>query len=347
MANKKQVKPEMPLKDRMAQRKENYLLRLDTHIDMFNQSLSRNAPVLSQLVSALTVGYALYEGVARWMGAPTWAAVLVGVIAAGAIETVGFMAVDERDQGEAHNRRTADAARHVDVTKANAYVSATFWITLSIVAVVEALPALWFAYRGTATFGEVLFRCSLLLFPLLSRLGANLYAFRSVRLAADTSVDDQELRALQLELTKKEMVAESEQRVKLQRKNMTKAADINVVKHPELQGKMDNITLNSGYNGEGNIAVANDGKQRKITERHDAIVTLCHMYGAMSAPELSKKLMDDRGIKASAQTVGDDCRRLVEEKRLVTVGKKWDVPRIVAEQLPAQVEFSTNGHSRH
>jgi hypothetical protein len=98
MANKQKAKPEIPLKDRMAQRKEDYLLRLDTHIDMFNQSLSRNAPVLSQLVSALTVGYALYEGVARWIGAPTWAAIIVGIISAGAIETVGFMAVDEGER---------------------------------------------------------------------------------------------------------------------------------------------------------------------------------------------------------------------------------------------------------
>jgi hypothetical protein len=230
------------------------------------------------------------------------------------------------------------------VTKASAYVGATFWITLSIVAVVEALPALFGAYRGTAAFSEVLFRCSLLLFPLLSRLGANLYAFRSVRLAADTTVDDQELRALQLELTKKEMVAASDLRVKTQRKNAAKHPVGDSVKHPELQGKMGDITLNSGYNREGKIAQANDGKQRKIADRHEAIVALCSMYGAMSAPELSEKLMSDRGIKASAQTVGDDCRHLVELGRITTFGKKWDVVRIIAEQLPVTVGFSTNGN---
>lgn len=179
---------ERTLKERMEQRKENYLLRLDTHIDMFNQSLSRNAPVLSQLVSALTVGYALYEGVKDWIGAPIWAAIMVGIVAAGAIETVGFMAVDERDKAEAHNRHMTDNVSMVDTSKSRDYVNATFWITLSIVGVIEALPALVGAFRGTMEVGGVLFRCSLLVFPLLSRLGANLYAFRSVRLAAESEV---------------------------------------------------------------------------------------------------------------------------------------------------------------
>jgi len=179
---------ERTLKERMETRKENYLLRLDTHIDMFNQSLSRNAPVLSQLVSALTVGYALYEGVSKWIGAPIWAAVMVGIVAAGAIETVGFMAVDERDKAEAHNRHMTDDVSKVDTNKSHDYVNATFWITLSIVGVIEALPALVGAFWGTMEVGGVLFRCSLLVFPLLSRLGANLYAFRSVRLAAESEV---------------------------------------------------------------------------------------------------------------------------------------------------------------
>lgn len=182
------AKDERTLKERMETRKENYLLRLDTHIDMFNQSLSRNAPVLSQLVSALTVGYALYEGVSVWIGAPIWAAIMVGIVAAGAIETVGFMAVDERDKAEAHNRHMTDDVNKVDTNKSHDYVNATFWITLSIVGVIEALPALVGAFRGTMEVGGVLFRCSLLVFPLLSRLGANLYAFRSVRLAAESEV---------------------------------------------------------------------------------------------------------------------------------------------------------------
>jgi hypothetical protein len=181
---------EQTLQERMEARKANYLLRLDTHIDMFNQSLSRNAPVLSQMVSAATVGYAIYEGVAKWLNAPFWGAVAIGVIAAGAIETVGFMSVDERDRADAHNRQHANPALHLDTSKSHYYVDATFWITMAIVATIETLPAIVGAIMGTTGTGDLLFRMALLLFPLLSRLGANLYAHRSVRIAIEQRIAD-------------------------------------------------------------------------------------------------------------------------------------------------------------
>lgn len=335
------------LEEIMQRREQSFGIVIGAYTRMIGVWLTSTAPSISQAVSAFTIGFALYEGVQNYLGTPWYVALLVGLVASWAVESIGFTAVDERDQSQAHNQRTNDSTRHLPVEHASRYVNATFYVTLAVVFVCEVVPSAWGLWTGVSTIPDFLFRCSLLLWPVLSRLGAQLYAFRSVRLVADTTADDNELRTLQLELTKKEMIAESDLRVKTQRKNAAKHPVGDSVKHPELQGKMGGITLNSGYNGQGKIAQANDGKQRKIADRHEAIVALCSMYGAMSAPELSEKLMSDRGIKASAQTVGDDCRHLVELARLTTVGKKWDVAREISEALPVAVSFSTNGNSDH
>lgn len=188
------------LKERMEARKDNYLLRLDTHIDMINATLSRNAPVLSQAVSALTVGYSVYEGVSRWIAPPLYASIVIGIVAAGAIETVGFMAVDERDRGEAYNRQSKDK---IDTKKSEIYVRSTFWITFCIVAVTEVLPAFVGLYLGNVTIPDALFKCAILLFPCLSRLGANLYAFRSARIDAMTKLQTEMKIDDELELAKR------------------------------------------------------------------------------------------------------------------------------------------------
>lgn len=334
------------LKERMEERKSNFELVVKTHTDMIGIWLTSTAPSVSQAIAALTIGFAVFDGLTHFFGMAWYFALLAGMLAAWAIEGTGFTAVDERDQSTAHNRRTADSARHLNVQAAEGYVTGTFVITLLIVLVAEVAPAFWNLYKGTADVPEVLFRCSLLLFPFLSRLGAQLYAFRSVRLAADTSADDQELRVLQLELTKKEMIAASELRVKSQRKNARNYPTQQTVKHPETEGNNQEITPNIGYLAPGNSPAALDGRQRKIAERHNAIVELIQAYGPQSAPELSTKLMSDRGIKASDQTVGDDCRHLVASGRLVMAGRKWDVSQAVAP-VPEPVEFSTNGHGKH
>lgn len=348
MAQDTQVVQKKPsLKERMEQRKSNFQTVVEAFSSMIGVWLTTTAPTVSQAVSAFTIGFALFEGLQTYMHAPWYVALVIGVFSAWAIESIGFTAVEERDQSQAHNQRTKDPARHLSVDKAEEHVNTTFWVTMAIVFVCEVVPSAWGLHNGTAGVPDFLFRCSFLLWPKVSRLGAQLYALRAVRLAADTSADDQELRTLHLELTKREMVAESDLKVKSQRKNAAKNTLSDSVKTGDFQGKMDDFTLNSGYNGQGKIAVANDGKQRKIMERHDAIVSLCTMYGAMSAPDLSAKLMADRGVKASAQTVGDDCRQLVADGRLVTVGKKWDIDRPTVIDLPAVPEPYTNGVSHH
>jgi hypothetical protein len=109
---------------------------------------------------------------------------------------------------------------------------------------------------------------------------------------------------------------------------------------PDFGGKMDDITTKE----EGMLGEANEAKIRKVGERRAAIVRLVEMLGPMGAPELVQRLAEDFGIKVSAQTVRDDCAHLTDALEFVTVGRKWDVVRIVADQRPAPVGFSTNGN---
>jgi hypothetical protein len=83
---------------------------------------------------------------------------------------------------------------------------------------------------------------------------------------------------------------------------------------------------------------------QKVAIRRGAISRLIEAYGPMGAPELVEKLFNDCNIKASRQTIRDDCTALVEDGRLIQDGRKWDVVRIVADQRPAPVGFSTNGN---
>lgn len=229
---------EITLKERMETRKENFMLRVDTHTDMIGMGLSKITPLMTQATSALCVGYASYEGVNIHFDAHWSVAVLVGLVAGVATEGIGFIAVDERDKAEAHNRRTSDPTQHVSMAKGNAYVAGSFLITMAIVAAFESVPALIRYYDGSATLAEVLFRCGLLVFPFLSRLGANLFAFRAVRESVDTLSDDQELRRLKLSLAKQELIAKSAARVE-------KVSSKQVSKPVETSKKVETIPVSS------------------------------------------------------------------------------------------------------
>lgn len=109
---------------------------------------------------------------------------------------------------------------------------------------------------------------------------------------------------------------------------------------PNQDAQDDHITTKN----DAKLGEANDAKQRKLCERREAIVRMVETFGPMSAPELVEKLGEDCGIKASAQTVRDDCALLVEESKLVVDGRKWSRIAVV---VPTPVEFSTNGHSHH
>jgi len=197
----------LDLSERMALRKRNAGLYVGTHAAIIGQTLSDIAPVMTQAVSALTVGYATFEGVQHYFGTHWLLSIFVGLIAAIAVEAVGFVAVDERDKAEAHNRRTPDKTQHVDTTKAQIYVASSFVVTIALVATFESVPAVVRWWGNEAALGEMLFRVGLLVFPFLSRLGANLFAFRSVREGVDHSAADLELRDLELSLRKDEMRA--------------------------------------------------------------------------------------------------------------------------------------------
>lgn len=99
--------------------------------------------------------------------------------------------------------------------------------------------------------------------------------------------------------------------------------------------------------GPQNLPAANDVRRQLVEERRAAIVHLCESYGAMGAPDLAKRLRDDRGIVASTQTVRDDCNALVEAGQLVAVGRKWDVPRTISATLPTAPAPVLNGHGQH
>lgn len=198
---------QLDLSERMALRKRNAGLYVGTHAAIVGQTLSDIAPVMTQAVSALTVGYATFEGVQHYFGAHWVLSIFIGIIAAIAVEAVGFVAVDERDKAEAHNRRTPDETQHVDTTKAQIYVASSFVVTIALVATFESAPAVVRWWGNEASLGEMLFRVGLLVFPFLSRLGANLFAFRSVREGVDHSAGDLELRDLELTLRKDELRA--------------------------------------------------------------------------------------------------------------------------------------------
>lgn len=88
----------------------------------------------------------------------------------------------------------------------------------------------------------------------------------------------------------------------------------------------------------------NEARRRLVAQRHAMITQLCERYGAMSAPELVERLEADRNIQVSVQTVRDDCNTLVEAGELSRVGRKWDVSRLVIDELPEPVEPVLNGN---
>jgi uncharacterized membrane protein len=229
---------EQTLKERMETRKENFTLRVDTHTDMIGSGLSKITPLMTQATSALCVGYSSYEGVnmhfhAHWIIAT---------------EGIGFIAVDERDKAEAHNRRTTDPAQRVSMAKGNAYVAGSFLITMAIVAAFESIPAIIRYWDGSATLAEVLFRCGLLVFPFLSRLGANLFAFRAVRESVDTLSDDQELRRLKLSLAKQELIAKSTAKIeKVSTKQVSKPVETSAkVETMPVSPPVPDVSVDSG-----------------------------------------------------------------------------------------------------
>lgn len=351
----------LSLKERMSARKEGVLLRVDTHAEIAGESLGSITPLVAQATSAITVGYATFEGVSRYTHAHPYIAIAAGIISAVAIEGIGYIAVSERDKAQAHNRRTADPSKHIDTTRADNYVTQSFWAAMALVAGFETVPSVYRAFVGEGDAMGVLFGLCLLLFPVLSRLGAQLLAFRMVRESVDTTADDLELRRLKLQLEKEELLAKHEAKVdKIRGKNSPTSGKIspnaspNFMANPhEFAGFPDENSVSNEKNGErssekfGELsAEGNAAKRRKIEERYNAICDLIGIYGTMSAPELKDKLLADRGIKASEDTIRDDCNTLVDAGRLVRDGRKWSTPQALVV-LPESVGFSTNGHGGH
>ena len=99
--------------------------------------------------------------------------------------------------------------------------------------------------------------------------------------------------------------------------------------------------------GPQNLPAANDARQQMVVERRAAIVQLCESYGAMGAPDLVKRLREDRAIVASAQTVRDDCNALVDAGQLVASGRKWDALRTISTTLPTTPAPVLNGNGKH
>jgi hypothetical protein len=95
--------------------------------------------------------------------------------------------------------------------------------------------------------------------------------------------------------------------------------------------------------GPENLPAANAERQRLIDERQRAIVELIAAYGPLSTTELIAKLKEDRGIEASERTVRDDCNNLAQ---LVKAGRKWDMVRSIANELPTMPAPAVNGYHR-
>lgn len=208
-----QQNSERTLKEKMRDQKDNFALVVKTYTDMVGVFLAQTAPVMSQATSAITVGYATAHGLHNLLLVPNYIAIPVGIVAAWALEGTGFTAVDERDRAEAHNRRTQDPAKRLDTTKSQTYVNNTFWVTIAIVLAAEVLPALYGAYYGQVGGEVVWFRASLLVWPFLARLGAQLLAFRNVRQTVDTTEDDLEIKAFERSLLMDEMQARHDAKI--------------------------------------------------------------------------------------------------------------------------------------
>lgn len=111
-----------------------------------------------------------------------------------------------------------------------------------------------------------------------------------------------------------------------------------------LDPENDDITTNETPKLPPTVDQLNEARRRKVGERRTAITQLLESYGPMGAPELCEKLLNDRDIKASTQTVRDDCNALVTEGHLIPAGRKWDINRSIIVALPTMPKPILNGH---
>lgn len=200
-------------RDTISDWKDNVLFLVETLSEGSGDALTLMTPLMTQVGSALAVGFAVEENVYRLTDSRV-AAVIAGGLVAVAVEGVSFTAVTKRDKAAAHNRRTADPTKHLDVDKANQLVAQSFWVTLLIVVVLESVPALLQWLWGMMDTQEALFRMGLAVLPFLSRIGARLFSFAAIVNDVDTSADDRELRRLRLKLQKEELVQKHLSRVR-------------------------------------------------------------------------------------------------------------------------------------
>jgi len=302
---------QVTLRERMDERKANFQLYVSTHTDMVGIGLSDITPYMTQAISALTVGYASYEGVSRFFGAAEWLAITIGLVAGLATEGIGFIAVRERDKAEAHNRRTADPAQHVDMSKGNAYVTGSFVITMLIVAAFESVPSLFRYWNNEAVLAEVLFRCGLLVFPFLSRLGAQLSAYRFVRESVDTLSDDQELRRLKLRLAKEELIAKSAAKVeKVTVKSFAKST-------PSTSG--ETVKFNSADSENFTPKPAETFTPSKVDMRRENLLRMMEELDGLGIEALNKSELA-RKLDVSRPTLLGDIGALQDAGKLVLNG---------------------------
>ena len=200
-------------RDTISDWKDNVLFLVETLSEGSGDALTLMTPLMTQVGSALAVGFAVEENVYRLTDSRV-AAVIAGGLVAVAVEGVSFTAVTKRDKAEAHNRRTSDPAQQVDVERANQLVNQSFWVTLLIVVVLESVPALLQWLWASMDTQEALFRMGLAVLPFLSRIGARLFSFAAIVNDVDTSADDRELRRLRLKLQKEELMTKHQARVR-------------------------------------------------------------------------------------------------------------------------------------
>lgn len=92
--------------------------------------------------------------------------------------------------------------------------------------------------------------------------------------------------------------------------------------------------------GPDNLPAANAERQRLIEGRQQAIVALIAAYGPLTTAEIKARLQEDRGIEASERTLRDDCNSLAQ---LAKAGRKWDLLRTIALELPSAPMPAING----
>lgn len=193
--------------------------------------LIKASPLLAPLPSAIFILIALlgYAGNNRWLMAASF--VLTAVI-----EGLGYSAVHARNAIEDHNRRNPND--RVNGTNAVRAVQLYFVVTLGVIFGFETVPAWVDVAQKTGTFSHAIVSTVILIFPVFSYVGSNIYSLMDIleriKKKADERVDDV-LFDLRNEIARlKQAILDAESKHKDELASVAKSGEIATAKAVEI-----------------------------------------------------------------------------------------------------------------